>query len=192
MDRSSPHSRRRSSTGTVIVWNKTSEKGINARLAERLPGEKAFLDDANVRIVDLMDVFSEQMFVHPAFKGKTSIKFVLPALVPELSYKALAIQEGGAASETWNKIVTGARDADGVARERKNLRRRYQECLLFRNIDIEGHRRAAQSKRLDWGETAKLIGLNGKDVLHLHRAGAFSRHDYRQRFQRGHVLGLDN
>ena len=40
------------STGTVIVWNKTSEKGINAQLAERLPGEKAFLDDANVRIVD--------------------------------------------------------------------------------------------------------------------------------------------
>ena len=75
----------------------------------------------NARVVDLMDVFSEQMLVHPAFKGKTSIKYVLPALVPQLSYKELAIQEGGTASETWNKIVSGELDAEGVARERKNL-----------------------------------------------------------------------
>ena len=52
------------------------------------------MDGVNARVGDLMDVFSEQMLVHPSFKGKTSIKFVLPALVPELSYKALAIQEG--------------------------------------------------------------------------------------------------
>ena len=108
-------------SGTVIVWNQTFEKGINAQLAERLPSEKAFLDGVNARVVDLMDVFTEQMLVHPAFKGKTSIKFVLPALVPELSYKELAIQEGGTASETWNKIVTGELDADGIARERENL-----------------------------------------------------------------------
>ena len=79
------------------------------------------MDGLNARIVDLMDVFTGQMVVHPDFKGKTSIKFVLPALVPELSYKALAIQEGGTASETWNKIVTGELNADAVARERKNL-----------------------------------------------------------------------
>ena len=109
--------------GSVVVWNETFEKGINAQLAQRLPSEKAFLDGVNARVVDLMDVFTEQMLVHPAFKGKTSIKFVLPALVPELSYKALAIQEGGTASETWNKIVTGELDADGIARERENLAR---------------------------------------------------------------------
>ncbi len=68
-----------------------------------------------------MDVFTEQMLVHPAFKGKTSIKFVLPTLVPGLSYEELAIQEGGTASETWNKIVTGGLDAEAAARERENL-----------------------------------------------------------------------
>ena len=103
------------------MWNKTFERGINWKLAERLPGEKAYLDGVNARLVDLMDMFSEQMLVHPAFKGKTSIKYVLPALVPELSYKELAIQEGATASETWNKIVTGELDADGIARERENL-----------------------------------------------------------------------
>lgn len=108
-------------TGTVVAWNQTFEKGINAKLAERLPGERTFMDDVNARVVDLMDVFTGQMVVHPAFKGKTSIKYVLPALVPELSYQELAIQEGGTASETWNKIVTGELDADGIARERENL-----------------------------------------------------------------------
>ena len=102
--------------GTVIVWNKPFEKGINAKLAERQPAEREFLDAVNERVVDLMDVFSEQMVVHPGFRGKTSIKWVLPALVPRLSYKGLAIQEGATASETWNKIVTGEFEP-GEARE---------------------------------------------------------------------------
>ena len=108
-------------SGTVIVWNQTFKKGINAKLAERLPTERAFLDEVNARILDLMEIFSEQLFVHPAFRGKTSIKNVLPVLVPELSYQALAIQEGGTASETWNQIVTGGLVGAGVARERDNL-----------------------------------------------------------------------
>jgi hypothetical protein len=40
-------------------------------------------------------------------KGKTSIKYILPVLAPELSYKALDIKEGATASDTWNKIVRG-------------------------------------------------------------------------------------
>jgi len=92
--------------GTVIVWNKPFEKGVNAKLAERLPDEAAFLAAVNERVVDLMDVFTGDMLVHPGFRGKTSIKWVLPALVPRLSYKGLAIQEGATASETWNEIVT--------------------------------------------------------------------------------------
>lgn len=107
--------------GTVIVWNKPFERGINAKLAERLPGEKEFLSAVNERVVDLMDVFSEQMVVHPEFRGKTSIKWVLPALVPSLSYKGLAIQEGATASETWNAIVTGELDADKAQEAARNL-----------------------------------------------------------------------
>jgi hypothetical protein len=68
-----------------------------------------------------MDVFSEQMVVHPKFRGKTSIKWVLPALVPELSYKGLAIQEGATASETWNAIVTGELEAEAAEKARVDL-----------------------------------------------------------------------
>lgn len=68
-----------------------------------------------------MDVFTEQMLVHPAFRGKTSIKWVLPALVPRLSYRGLAIQEGATASNTWNAIVTGELEPDEAAEARRNL-----------------------------------------------------------------------
>ena len=68
-----------------------------------------------------MDVFSEQMVVHPEFRGKTSIKWVLPALVPALSYKGLAIREGATASETWNAIVTGELEAGEADQARRNL-----------------------------------------------------------------------
>ena len=40
-------------------------------------------------------------------KGSYSIKAVLPALVPELSYQDLEIQEGGTASTIFTQMITG-------------------------------------------------------------------------------------
>jgi len=93
--------------GTVIVWNKSFEINRNKDLSKRNPEYKEFLDSVNNRVIDLMDIFSDQHYIHPKFKGKTSIKYILPVLAPELSYKALDIQEGATASDTWNKIVRG-------------------------------------------------------------------------------------
>jgi len=93
--------------GSVITWNKSFEIGRNKDLAKRNSESKIFLEELNSRIIDLMDIFSEQHYIHPKFKGKTSIKYILPVLAPELSYKALDIQEGATASDSWNKIVKG-------------------------------------------------------------------------------------
>ncbi|HLP86923.1 MAG TPA: DUF2779 domain-containing protein [Candidatus Paceibacterota bacterium] len=95
------------STGHVIVWNKSFEMGRNKDLALRNPEHKAFLEDVNSRMIDLMDIFTNQHFIHPKFKGKTSIKYILPVLAPDLSYKTLDIKEGATASNTWNEIVVG-------------------------------------------------------------------------------------
>jgi hypothetical protein len=40
-------------------------------------------------------------------KGRYSIKAVLPALVPELSYQDLDIKEGGTASTSFAQMVSG-------------------------------------------------------------------------------------
>ena len=102
------------------MWNKKFECGINVQLGERIPAAKSFLDSVNSRVYDLMDVFSKQLYVHKGFKGGTSIKDVLPVLVPELSYDDLAIREGGTASQSWDKITspqTSQAERDTTARD---------------------------------------------------------------------------
>jgi hypothetical protein len=109
-------------TGTIVVWNKKFECGINAQIGQRIPAHKSFLDSINDRVYDLMDIFQKQYYVHKDFKGGVSIKDVLPVLAPELSYADLAIKEGGAASQSWDRITsTGTRQAekDAVARDLK-------------------------------------------------------------------------
>ncbi|MFM1815365.1 MAG: hypothetical protein RLZ98_2060 [Pseudomonadota bacterium] len=108
-------------SGSIITWNKTFEKGVNDKLAARNPAASRFLADLNDRIVDLMDVFSSQAYVHPDFRGRTSIKAILPVLVPKLSYKALEIQEGATATTRWNEMVTGEITADETAKLRAGL-----------------------------------------------------------------------
>lgn len=103
-------------TGSVIVWNKSFEKGRNAELGELFPEFKSFLDGVNERIYDLMDVFRKNYYVDPGFHGSNSIKDVLPVLAPQLSYKDLEIGKGDLASVRWYEIVTNEdpSDADQV------------------------------------------------------------------------------
>ncbi|MFA5778157.1 MAG: DUF2779 domain-containing protein [Candidatus Paceibacterota bacterium] len=108
--------------GSVITWNKSFEMGRNKDLAKRNPEHRIFLEELNSRIIDLMDIFSEQHYVHPKFKGKTSIKYILPVLAPELSYKVLDIQEGATASDTWNKIIKGEFSEEEKLKQVENLK----------------------------------------------------------------------
>lgn len=108
-------------SGSVVTWNQFFERGINDKLARRSPEARDFLGDLDVRVVDLMDVFTTQAYVHPGFRGKTSIKWVLPVLVPSLSYKSLAIQEGATATARWAEVVLGGGSADAIAQLRTDL-----------------------------------------------------------------------
>jgi CRISPR/Cas system-associated exonuclease Cas4 (RecB family) len=93
-------------TGSVIVWNKGFEMGRNKEMAKDYPEYKSFLLGVNDRVYDLMEVFSKQMHVHPDFHGSVSIKYVLPVLAPDLSYKNLeGIQNGGIATLRWFESV---------------------------------------------------------------------------------------
>lgn len=93
--------------GSVIVWYKGFETSRNREMAETHPEYADFLMGVNDRVFDLMDVFSKQHFVHHQFNGSSSIKKVLPVLVPEFSYKELDIQNGATASVRWYDAVMG-------------------------------------------------------------------------------------
>lgn len=101
--------------GSVMVWNKGFERTRNLEMADLVPVAAEFLHDINRRMVDLMDVVKDGMWVHPAFNGSSSIKKVLPVAAPELSYEALDIGEGMAAAEQWVQAVL--RDNDGLTAE---------------------------------------------------------------------------
>ncbi|MEK7663824.1 MAG: hypothetical protein AAB340_00015 [Patescibacteria group bacterium] len=80
------------------------------------------MDFLKTRVYDLEDIFRKQYHIHRDFRGGTSIKRILPVLVPELSYKELKIQDGGSAADTWNKIVTDSFVESGKEEAVKNLK----------------------------------------------------------------------
>ncbi len=115
--------------GSVIVWNKGFEMGRNKEMATDYPEYKDFLLGVNDRVYDLMEIFANQHHVHPDFHGSVSIKYVLPVLVPELSYKALEdIQNGGIATLRWFESV-----AKPMTEERRE--KIYANLLKYCELD---------------------------------------------------------
>ena len=109
-------------SGSVLTWNQAFEISRLNEIARDFPqysGEIAALVE---RVVDLMLPFQRKHFYTPQMKGSYSIKNVLPALVPELSYKDLDIQEGGTASLVYMSLYSDP-DPASVAAKRENLLR---------------------------------------------------------------------
>ena len=87
--------------GTVFVWYEPFEKTRNTEMGEMFPEHAEFFETLNANVFDLMKIFADRLYVHPEFKGKSSIKKVLPVLVPDLSYKSLGIGDGLTATIQW-------------------------------------------------------------------------------------------
>jgi hypothetical protein len=98
--------------GTVLVWYEGFEKARNKELGDMFPEYKEAMDVINDRVVDLMLPFKNKWYDDPRCEGSASIKKVLPVLCPELSYKSLAIQEGGSAQRLWMEAVLDDKRAD--------------------------------------------------------------------------------
>ena len=64
------------------------------------------------RLKDLMIPFQQKWYYTPEMRGSYSIKYVLPSLVPELSYNDLDIKEGGTASNTFLSMVNETFEGD--------------------------------------------------------------------------------
>lgn len=92
-------------TGSIVVWNKTFERGCNEDIANNFEEYRDKYINYNERLFDLMKIFQKNLYVHKDFKGKYSIKKVLPIFDPKLSYKDLAVQDGAMAMNSWKKLV---------------------------------------------------------------------------------------
>ena len=92
--------------GDILVYNIGFERGRTEALMANFPAYENALEKIIWRMKDLMIPFQQKMYYTPAMKGRYSIKAVLPALVPELSYADLEIADGGTASALYKAHFT--------------------------------------------------------------------------------------
>ncbi len=92
-------------SGPVFVYNAAFETTRIRELAERYPDLAEPLRAISARVVDLLPI-ARNRYYHHSQQGSWSIKAVLPAAVPELSYNALdGVQDGGAAMEAYHEAI---------------------------------------------------------------------------------------
>lgn len=112
----------------VLAYNMSFEKGVINRLANNFPDLKEHLLAINENMQDLMVPFQKKWYVTPAMQGSYSIKYVLPALVPEFekAYKELdGVQNG---SQAMNAFANMSKLDD---EEKQNMRKSLLEyCKL--------------------------------------------------------------
>jgi hypothetical protein len=68
--------------------------------------------------------------VHPDFKGRTSIKKVLPVLCPHLNYSELGIGDGMTASISWFRAATW-----GVAMDDEKRKKIFDDLEKYCELD---------------------------------------------------------
>jgi hypothetical protein len=88
----------------IVAYNASFERDRIRELAVALPYLAGRLEALAARVVDLLPVVRNHVY-HPDFGGSFSLKRVLPALVPEMSYRALAIDEGETASLELGRLL---------------------------------------------------------------------------------------
>jgi len=105
--------------GAVVVYSSFERNRIKA-LRDAFPDLAAPLSIILGRLVDLL-FFITEFVSHPGFGGSYSIKTVLPALVPELSYRGLAIRDGDTAITRFARMARGEIRGDDIVPTRQQL-----------------------------------------------------------------------
>jgi predicted RecB family nuclease len=107
------------SSGSIVTYTNYEENVIKG-LTYRLPDYRNQLLALLGRIKDLHKIISKKYY-HPKFYGSFSIKSVLPALLPEMSYKNLEIQEGQLAGLEYLRMIEGSTSPEEKERIKTNL-----------------------------------------------------------------------
>jgi hypothetical protein len=109
-------------TGSIITYS-SFEKTVVGELASlgQCAGLAADLKKLIARMVDLHGIVQSEYY-DPRFHGSTSIKVVLPVLVPDLTYAGLAIADGDTALATFAYMARGELTGEAAEEAKANLR----------------------------------------------------------------------
>ncbi len=131
--------------GSMVSWHMSTEVGCNERMARLVPEKKTFLEGINARTHDLLVPFGHH-YVDARFEGSTSIKKVLPVLLPSLSYSKTDVHGGTGAMDAWLKLISS-----NDAAEKAELRRQllaYCKLDTLAMVEIFAVLRAAAGRTL--------------------------------------------
>ncbi|HKJ15175.1 MAG TPA: DUF2779 domain-containing protein [Desulfobulbales bacterium] len=115
---------------TILVYNQAFEVARLQEMATTFPEFAEDIEALIARIVDLMVPFRHKDYYVKAMCGSHSIKYVLPALVADLSYDSLAIADGEMAMLAYVRLAK----TNGMA-EKEKVR---QDLLEYCKLDTFG------------------------------------------------------
>ncbi len=95
--------------GSIVVYYQQFESQRLSELASWLPEFSGRIKKIQRRLWDLLPIVRDHVY-HPAFGGSYSLKSVLPALVPKMSYEGMEVADGQAAGLAWESLVRGGLD----------------------------------------------------------------------------------
>ena len=110
-------------TGTIIAHNAIFERARIAEMLRDLPMtrmQSKRLFDMLDRFADTGDVFKD-FYLHPKMHGSWSIKKVLPALVPDMSYEGMTVANGGDAMDAFDVLYAQELPPAELEQLRKDL-----------------------------------------------------------------------
>lgn len=119
---------------SILVYDVSFEKYYLQYLAKTFPKYRKRIESLMEKMIDLMQPFSQKWVYTPEMKGLHSIKSVLPALVPNMDYKDLNLQNGLMASLAYAQWSEGTYTGD-IEELEKNLRA-YCELDTFAMTQI--------------------------------------------------------
>lgn len=106
--------------GNIVVYNQGFESSRLDDLARWLPKYALAIEAIKGKMWDLVDVVRRNVY-HPAFAGSFSLKSVLPAFVPEMTYETLEVSEGIAAGLAWAQFIDPVTPTKDKVRLKKAL-----------------------------------------------------------------------
>jgi predicted RecB family nuclease len=106
-------------SGSILVYSAFESQRLS-ELAAWLPEFAGRIKKIQRRLWDVLPVVRKHVY-HPAFGGSFSLKHVLPALIPEMSYEDMDVANGTEAGVAWESLVRGGLDQAECDRIRNAL-----------------------------------------------------------------------
>jgi hypothetical protein len=106
-------------SGSIVVYSAFESQRLS-ELAAWLPEFSGRIKKIQRRLWDLLPVVRNHVY-HPAFAGSYSLKAVLPALIPEMTYEGMEVADGTDAGLAWESLIRGGQDRAECERIQKAL-----------------------------------------------------------------------